>query len=468
MDQYEVEEELRPFFEPVDDSRLDVELPELLDDMTTAVAITGLPVVGPEKFEKLVEKLKSTVKMERCNVVDIFIPQEGGKGKGVVFVDCETREDAARLERSCYTFSKETGAKTPKSFGSKNKLYPIRIPDLSALKDVPEEFVPPPIGEYQPAPTLKDWLYDEQLRDQYIVRWAKDDEHHTELAYGDPQGNSTMVNDGAGTFRTVQWKVEWSPSGSYLVTFHVRGIQVWAGEDCSKVVARIPHKFCDRVDFSPDEKWIITYDSNMPSERERDCNKAQVWNFEQLLRDQHSLLAENARRKEQGQPPLQPTDKPVRKFQPLPLIGTCPPRAERPRTAPRDSPSPRQCCSPCLTLLHGDCQIRGKELQASLSGAASAFPRPRRPEICADRPLLLPAAAAPGPAPPARQDANRRAAPLRPLPFPSRLRAPDAPQARARRRSASRCSSGRRRASTWRTSSSTSWRRRRASGRWST
>ena len=63
MDQYEVEEELRPFFEPVDDSRLDVELPELLDDMTTAVAITGLPVVGPEKFEKLVEKLKSTVKM---------------------------------------------------------------------------------------------------------------------------------------------------------------------------------------------------------------------------------------------------------------------------------------------------------------------------------------------------------------------------------------------------------------------
>ncbi|ETO27046.1 hypothetical protein RFI_10088 [Reticulomyxa filosa] len=54
--------------------------------------------------------------------------------------------------------------------------------------------------------------------------------------------------------------VQWSPKGSYLVSFHLQGIQLWGGPDWAKL-QRFEHWFVDQIDWSPDETRMITCNS---------------------------------------------------------------------------------------------------------------------------------------------------------------------------------------------------------------
>jgi translation initiation factor 3 subunit B len=52
----------------------------------------------------------------------------------------------------------------------------------------------------------------------------------------------------------------WSPRGTYLVTFHPRGLILWAGNKFHEVL-RIPHVEAQEVVFSPDERYAATWAS---------------------------------------------------------------------------------------------------------------------------------------------------------------------------------------------------------------
>ena len=58
-----------------------------------------------------------------------------------------------------------------------------------------------------------------------------------------------------------QWTetyVRWSPLGSYLCTFHTRGIALWGGEHF-KQIQRFSHAGVQLVDFSPCERYLVTF-----------------------------------------------------------------------------------------------------------------------------------------------------------------------------------------------------------------
>lgn len=58
-----------------------------------------------------------------------------------------------------------------------------------------------------------------------------------------------------------QWTeffVQWSPLGTYLVTSHALGVQLWGGPSWARHV-RFPHPSCNMVDFSPSEKYLTTW-----------------------------------------------------------------------------------------------------------------------------------------------------------------------------------------------------------------
>ncbi|KAL5994878.1 Eukaryotic translation initiation factor 3 subunit B [Asimina triloba] len=59
--------------------------------------------------------------------------------------------------------------------------------------------------------------------------------------------------------------VQWSPLGTYLATVHRQGAAVWGGSKTFNRLMRFAHPQVKFIDFSPGEKYLITYSSQEPS-----------------------------------------------------------------------------------------------------------------------------------------------------------------------------------------------------------
>ena len=62
--------------------------------------------------------------------------------------------------------------------------------------------------------------------------------------------------------RWTESYVKWSPQGSYFATFHSKGIALWGGPGFQKI-ARLAHPGVQFIDFSPCEKYIVTFSPNI-------------------------------------------------------------------------------------------------------------------------------------------------------------------------------------------------------------
>ena len=58
--------------------------------------------------------------------------------------------------------------------------------------------------------------------------------------------------------RWTETYVKWSPLGTYLATFHTRGIALWGGEDFHQIT-KFSHPDVEFIEFSPCEKYIVTF-----------------------------------------------------------------------------------------------------------------------------------------------------------------------------------------------------------------
>ena len=58
--------------------------------------------------------------------------------------------------------------------------------------------------------------------------------------------------------RWTETLVRWSPLGTYLATFHAKGIALWGGEKFQQIV-RFSHPGVQFIDFSPCEKYLVTF-----------------------------------------------------------------------------------------------------------------------------------------------------------------------------------------------------------------
>ncbi|KAL5189952.1 Eukaryotic translation initiation factor 3 subunit B [Glycine soja] len=104
---------------------------------------------------------------------------------------------------------------------------------------------PPETNPYKPVENLQYWMTDPKARDQFVIHAGSD----TEVIF-----------------------VLWSPLGTYLATVHRQGVKVWGGATAFNPIMRYAHpqlnfwscivKF---IDFSPGEKYLVTYSSHEPS-----------------------------------------------------------------------------------------------------------------------------------------------------------------------------------------------------------
>ncbi len=107
---------------------------------------------------------------------------------------------------------------------------------------------------------LYSWMADRQARDQFSIRAGSD----TLVLWNDGRrGRSDDV------YKRENWTesfVQWSPHGSMLATMHTKGVAVWGGASFKRL-QRFQHDQPQLIDFSPNERFLLTYSSIEPRVR---------------------------------------------------------------------------------------------------------------------------------------------------------------------------------------------------------
>ncbi|KAK7521924.1 eukaryotic translation initiation factor-like protein 3 subunit B [Phyllosticta citriasiana] len=221
--------------------QFEVRLEEGLDAF---VIIDGLPVVPEASRSKLIKFL-----LRKLNTVGhateegVHMPlNDEGMTEGYAFVEFGAPSEAFAASKAL------NGVPLDK----KHTLLVNKLTDIERFGRegrVDEEYKPPTIEPFQEKEHLRSWLSDPRdqiamYRDKKVgVFWYEkeeapepvvDREHWTELF------------------------VEWSPLGTFLMSVHEQGVQLWGGRSWSRQ-KRFAHPGVKLVNFSPNERYLVTW-----------------------------------------------------------------------------------------------------------------------------------------------------------------------------------------------------------------
>ncbi|KAI3742981.1 hypothetical protein L1987_60682 [Smallanthus sonchifolius] len=216
------------------------------------IVVDNLPVVPKEKFDKLegvVRKIYSQIGVIKENGLWMPVEEDTGKTRGYCFIEYNTPQEAELAKE------KTNGYKLDRSH-----VFVVNMFDeIDRFMRVPDEWAPPEIRPYIPGENLQRWLTDEKGRDQFVIRAGSD----TEVLWNDArQVKADPV------YKRPFWTesfVQWSPLGTYLATVHRQGAAVWGGASTFNRLMRYAHPQVKLFDFSPGEKYLVTYSSHEPS-----------------------------------------------------------------------------------------------------------------------------------------------------------------------------------------------------------
>jgi translation initiation factor 3 subunit B len=234
-------EELDGYFSdtPLD---LDVKYPPLDENFATSVIITNLPKVPEAKIEKLskvVLKLVSKIgplQATEGGFQGYLMPlDDSGNTLGFCFVEYETLDSA----KACVDVLNDY--KLDKNHSLTVTMY-SRTKQLQTIDTT--SFQEPTIIPFVEKPNAASWLEDENQRDQFVIRYAKE----TAVLWFDGRNDPAVDYNGS---REKEAGVAWcdyychfSPMGSHLATLvPPRGVILWSGKDYEKS-GRFPARKC--------------------------------------------------------------------------------------------------------------------------------------------------------------------------------------------------------------------------------
>ncbi|GMH04540.1 hypothetical protein Nepgr_006380 [Nepenthes gracilis] len=216
------------------------------------IVVDNLPQVPKEKFEKLegvIRKIYSQIGVIKEDGLWMPVDPATEKTLGYCFIEYNTPQEA-QLARE-----KTNGYKLDKSH-----IFSVNMfDDIEKFMKVPDEWAPPESNPYTPGENLQQWLTDAKARDQFVIRSASD----TEVLWNDARHLKPDP-----VYKRAYWTesfVQWSPLGTYLATIHRQGAAVWGGASAFNRLMRYAHPMVKLIDFSPGEKYLVTYSSHEPS-----------------------------------------------------------------------------------------------------------------------------------------------------------------------------------------------------------
>lgn len=235
-----------------DDDLMEEETLEFDQGFGNIVVVDNLPQVPKEKFEKLetvIRKIYGQIGVIKED--GLWMPTDPATEKtlGYCFIEYNTPQEA-ELARD-----KTHGYKLDKSH-----IFAVNMfDDIEKFMKVPDEWAPPETKPYTPGENLQHWLTDAKARDQFVIRAGQD----TEVLWNDARHLKPDP-----VYKRHFWTesfVQWSPLGTYLATIHRQGAAVWGGASTFNRLMRYAHPQVKLIDFSPGEKYLVTYSSHEPS-----------------------------------------------------------------------------------------------------------------------------------------------------------------------------------------------------------
>eukprot|EP01086_Lenisia_limosa_P001339 TRINITY_DN1249_c0_g1_i2.p1 TRINITY_DN1249_c0_g1~~TRINITY_DN1249_c0_g1_i2.p1 ORF type:complete len:669 (-),score=230.10 TRINITY_DN1249_c0_g1_i2:36-2042(-) len=260
-----------------DDREIDMKLEEVHEAAVKVdhfVVGDKLPVVSTENKEKLgkLEKVIHKVFSMAGTVVRLKIPSANGKTKGFAFVEYSDAAGARKATQNINGYKLD----------SKHKFEVYSFSEYEFQRTVNDEYVPPTDDEHTASENLREWLHDEDFRDQFALRFDESVSMHWMDAHSSPKDSLVASKEG--------WSdsyIKFSPQGSYFATFHGQGIALWGSSSWVKII-RFQHNNVELIDFSPCERYLVTYART--NETAESPQSVKIWDIRtgQMLRAFHA------------------------------------------------------------------------------------------------------------------------------------------------------------------------------------
>uniref|UniRef100_A0A3B0N309 Eukaryotic translation initiation factor 3 subunit B n=1 Tax=Theileria annulata TaxID=5874 RepID=A0A3B0N309_THEAN len=230
-------------------------------------SVLGLPVVGPEKHDRLRDVVRKTITKELekkgCEIQTPFvleIPTDNSKQtKGLAFFTFGTPFEANMALKFINKFKLD----------SSHAFKAILVDNFDMIVSDDNKCVPPLKTFGFTREGIRDWwIMGERMRDQFVIRYAdKTEVYWFDSVHREPK----LAYDGSreraeGRRPWADQKVEWSPNGSYLAVYKWAGIALYGGNNFELKI-RFEHKNVKNIQFSPCEEYLLTWDGSKGEDR---------------------------------------------------------------------------------------------------------------------------------------------------------------------------------------------------------
>ncbi|KAK1343624.1 hypothetical protein QTO34_016404 [Cnephaeus nilssonii] len=242
--------------------------PQEADGIDSVIVVDNVPQVGPDRLDKL-KNVIHKIFSKFGKITNDFYPEEEGKTKGYIFLEYASPAHALDAVKNA------DGYKLDKQHTFRVNLFT----DFDKYMTISDEW---DIPEKQPFKDLGS-------------SWGVGDAARMSTSESSVRRESTLLAGGGGVQGSVQcdlreWRphsifwndvkdpvsieerarwtetyVRWSPKGTYLATFHQRGIALWGGEKF-KQIQRFSHPGVQLIDFSPCERYLVTFSPLMDTQ----------------------------------------------------------------------------------------------------------------------------------------------------------------------------------------------------------
>lgn len=218
------------------------EKPTEYDGFDSVIVVDNVPVVGPERFDKLQNVIRKF--FQRFGKIRTeHYPMENGENKGYVFLEYTCPEHALEAVKMANNHKMD----------KQHMLQVNLFSDFLKYENIPKEWEPPQPKMYKDMGNLRSWLLNSESFDQYSVIYDAGDK--TAIFYNGSGGQPNLAEERS---RWTETYVRWSPQGTYLGTFHSKGIALWGGEKFEQIM-KFSHPDVQLIDFSPCERYLVSF-----------------------------------------------------------------------------------------------------------------------------------------------------------------------------------------------------------------
>ncbi|KAA0706417.1 Eukaryotic translation initiation factor 3 subunit B [Triplophysa tibetana] len=226
------------FVEDISDQELlgDVlkDQPQEADGIDSVIVVDNVPQVGQDRLEKLKNVIQK-IFSKFGKITNEFYPDTDGKTKGYIFLEYSAPSHAQEAVKSA------DGYKLDKQHTFRVNLFTDFDKYMSIWKPAALDGGPDCRDQYSV-------IYESGERTGIFANDAKEPIEVEERAW-------LYCAFVAALDRDVCAVVS---EGTYLATFHQRGIALWGGEKF-KQIQRFSHQGVQLIDFSPCERYVVTF-----------------------------------------------------------------------------------------------------------------------------------------------------------------------------------------------------------------